>query len=122
MPAAYKTPTHPKTSPSARANISTNEVRRRLAQFALRWAEASSEEADEKLYTAEFLACFGLDKHHYQREYKVLKKDGSAGYMDGFIPSLLIIEGKSLGKNLQKARAQAEEYRWACPPQDQPRR
>ena len=111
MPAAYKTPTHPKTSPSTRANISTNEVRRRLAQFALRWAGASSEEADEKLYTAEFLACFGLDKHHYQREYKVLKKDGSAGYMDGFIPGLLIIEGKSLGKNLDKAREQAESYR-----------
>ena len=71
MPAAYKTPTHPKPSPSTRAHISTNEVRRRLAQFALRWAGASSEEADEKLYTAEFLACFGLDKHHYQREYKV---------------------------------------------------
>ena len=121
MPAAYNTQKSATSRPSTRAHISTNEVRRRLAQFALRWAEASSEEADEKLYTAEFLACFGLDKHHYQREYKVLKKDGSAGYMDGFIPSLLIIEGKSLGKNLQKARAQAEEYRWACPPQDQPR-
>jgi hypothetical protein len=106
---------------TTRPHISTNEVRSRLAQFALRWADASSEEADEKLYTAEFLACFGLDKHHYQREYKVLKQDGSTGYMDGFIPGLLIIEGKSLGKNLAKARQQAEEYRWACPPQEQPR-
>ena len=80
-----------------RPSLSSNQTRSRLSQFALRWANASSEEADEKLYTAEFLACFGLDKHHYQREYKVPKRDGSTGYMDGFIPGLLIIEGKSLG-------------------------
>ncbi|MFI0546983.1 MAG: type IIL restriction-modification enzyme MmeI, partial [Brachymonas sp.] len=114
-------PKHTSAHTSARPALSTNEIRLRLAAFALKWQAASSEEADEKLYTADFLACFGLDKHHYQREYKVLKKDGSTGYMDGFIPGLLIIEGKSLGKNLAKARQQAEEYRWACPPQDQPR-
>ena len=116
MPSPSKT-----TIASRQRALSTHEIRSRLSQFALRWESASSEEADEKLYTAGFLACFDIDKHQYQREYKVTKRDGSTGYMDGFIPGLLIIEGKSLGKDLSKARQQAEEYRWGCPPQHQPR-
>ena len=74
MPSPSKT-----TIASRQRALSTHEIRSRLSQFALRWANASSEEADEKLYTAEFLACFDLDKHHYQREYKVSKRDGSTG-------------------------------------------
>ena len=101
--------------------LTTNEIRSRLAAFAHLWQHASSEEADEKLFTAAFLACFGIGKHQYKREYAVPRADGSTGYMDGFIPGLLIIEGKSLGKNLDKAREQAESYRWGCPTHERPR-
>ena len=101
--------------------LTTNEIRSRLAAFAHQWQHASSEEADEKLFTAAFLACFGIGKHQYKREYAVPRADGSTGYMDGFIPGLLIIEGKSLGKNLDKAREQAESYRWGCPTHERPR-
>ncbi|MFC7462308.1 class I SAM-dependent DNA methyltransferase [Hydrogenophaga defluvii] len=103
------------------AKITTNELRKRLSAFAHQWAGASSERADEKLFTAQFLACFGVQPHQYSREYRLSMRDGSHGFMDGFIPGKVIIEGKSLGKDLKKARAQADEYRWACPPQDQPR-
>ena len=103
------------------AKITTNEFRKRLSAFAYQWAGASSEKADEKLFTAQFLACFGVQPHQYSREYRLTMGDGSHGFMDGFIPGKVIIEGKSLGKDLNKARTQAEEYRWACPPQDQPR-
>lgn len=101
--------------------LTTNELRTRLAAFAHKWKGASSEDADEKLFTADFLACFDIAAHQYKREYAVPKQDGSTGYMDGFIPGKLIIEGKSLGKDLKKARAQAEAYRWGCPPHEQPR-
>lgn len=101
--------------------LTTNELRKRLTAFAHQWQGASSERADEKLFTAQFLACFGIEPHQYQREYPVQKPDGSTGYMDGFIPGSVIIEGKSLGKDLKKARQQAEGYRWACPPHQQPR-
>lgn len=101
--------------------LTTNELRKRLSVFATKWQDASSEKADEKLFTADFLACFGIEAHHYQREFEVKKQDGTTGYMDGFIPGKLIVEGKSLGKNLKKARQQAEEYRWACPEHQQPR-
>ena len=98
------------------AKITTNELRKRLSAFAHQWAGASSEKADEKLFTAQFLACFGVQPHQYSREFRLTMRDGSHGFMDGFIPGKVIIEGKSLGKDLKKARAQAEEYRWACPP------
>lgn len=88
--------------------------------LAHKWKGASSEDADEKLFTADFLACFGLAAHQYKREYAVPKQDGSTGYMDGFIPGSLIIEGKSLGKDLKKARA-GPAYRWGCAPHEQPR-
>jgi hypothetical protein len=103
------------------AKITTNELRKRLSTFAHQWAGASSEKADEKLFTAQFLACFGVHPHQYSREFRLTMRDGTHGFMDGFIPGKVIIEGKSLGRDLRKARAQAEEYRWACPPQDQPR-
>ena len=105
----------------APVRLTTNELRTRLAAFAHKWKGASSEDADEKLFTADFLACFDIAAHQYKREYAVPKQDGSTGYMDGFIPGKLIIEGKSLGKDLKKARAQAEAYRWGCPPHEQPR-
>lgn len=94
--------------------LTTNELRKRLTAFAHQWAAAAREEADEKLFTASFLRCFDIEPHQYLREYAVKKRDGSTGYMDGFIPGKLIIEGKSLGKDLKKARQQAESYRWAC--------
>lgn len=103
------------------AKITTNELRKRLSTFAHQWAGTSSEKADEKLFTAQFLSCFGVQPHQYSREFRLTMPDGSHGFMDGFIPGKVIIEGKSLGKDLKKARKQAEEYRWACAPQDQPR-
>lgn len=109
------------TKQSAPVRITTNELRTRLAAFAHKWKGATSEDADEKLFTADFLACFDIAPHQYKREYAVPKQDGSTGYMDGFIPGKLIIEGKSLGKDLKKARAQAEAYRWGCPMHEQPR-
>ncbi|MDO4768901.1 MAG: N-6 DNA methylase [Brachymonas sp.] len=101
--------------------LTTNELRKRLTAFAHQWAAAAREEADEKLFTADFLRCFDIEPHQYLREYAVKKQDGSTGYMDGFIPGKLIIEGKSLGKDLKKACQQAESYRWACPQHQQPR-
>lgn len=103
------------------SKTTTNELRMRLSAFAHQWAGACSERADEKLFTAQFLACFDVHPHQYRREFRLNMRNGSHGFMDGFIPGKVIIEGKSLGKDLKKARAQAEEYRWACPPQDQPR-
>ncbi len=104
-----------------KTQLTTNELRTRLAAFVHQWTGAEREHADEQLFTGGFLACFGIQPHQYIRQQPVQRQDGSTGYMDGFIPGKLIIEGKSLGKDLKKARRQAEEYRWGCPPEQQPR-
>lgn len=63
------------------AKITTNELRKRLSAFAYQWAGASSEKADEKLFTAQFLACFGVQPHQYSREYRLTMGDGSHGFI-----------------------------------------
>ena len=60
----------------AATRLTTNELRKRLAAFAHQWQGTSSERADEKLFTADFLACFGIAAHQYQREYRVTLADG----------------------------------------------
>ena len=101
--------------------LTTNAIRSRLSAFIQPWREAFREEADAQIFTLRFLECYGLSEHHYVREGKVPKANGSTGYMDGFIPGKFIIEFKSLGKNLKNARQQAEAYRWSCPVHEQPR-
>lgn len=112
MPANPSTPAH---------RLGTNEICTRLAAFARNWQHAYREEADAQIFTLRFLECFGLSEHHYVREGKVPKADGSSGYMDGYIPGKFIIEFKSLGKNLEQAARQADAYRWGCKPHEQPR-
>ena len=103
--------------------LTTREIRNRLQAFAANPAhqQMTREEADEKLYTAAFMRCFGIEKHQYTREKKITLLDGKTGYIDAFIPGTLLIEAKSAGKNLDKAREQAENYRVAILPAEQPR-
>ncbi len=114
--------TKPRKARTAKAApISTVEIRKRLTEFIHHWKGGQDERADAQTFTLRLLECYGLSEHHYQREGKVPKLDGSTGYMDGFIPGKLIIEFKSLGKNLEKAARQAMDYRWGLAPEQQPR-
>lgn len=116
---ATTTPRKPKAAKAA--PISTVEIRKRLTEFVHHWKGGQDERADAQTFTLRLLECYGLNEHHYLREGKVPKLDGSTGYMDGFIPGKLIIEFKSLGKNLEKAARQAMDYRWGLAPEQQPR-
>lgn len=115
--------TKSKTSrkPAQIAALSTVEIRKRLTTFAHGWQGGKDEKADAQTFTLRLLECYGLDEHNYQREGRVPKIDGATGYMDGFIPGKLIIEFKSLGKNLKKAAEQAMGYHWGLPPEQQPK-
>jgi hypothetical protein len=48
-------------------------------------------------------------------EARVLKVGGVRGYIDSFIPGVLLVEQKSLGKNLEEAYKQAQDYFHAIP-------
>ena len=91
-------------------SLTTREVSSRLKAFAA-----------EKLFTKELMKCFGIEAHQYNREQKITLLDGKTGYADAFIPQILLVEAKSAGKNLARAREQAEDYRWGIPVAQQPR-
>jgi len=102
--------------------ITRNEVRTRLAAFAQQWQYAERETADAKLFWARFYECFGIRPESATvYEKAVTKLNGAHGYIDSFIPGLLIVEHKSRGKDLATAQAQAEDYFLALPEVERPR-
>ncbi|MDD2744207.1 MAG: N-6 DNA methylase [Rhodocyclaceae bacterium] len=117
MPPSKKTAAR---KPAQAAPISTTEIRKRLTAFSHNWQGGKDEKADAQTFTLRLLECYGLNEHHYLREGRVPKLGGATGFMDGFIPGKLIIEFKSLGKNLKKAAEQAMGYHWGLPPEQQP--
>lgn len=110
-----------RSSKPSTASLSTSEIRNRLTAFTQQWKSSRVEKSDAQIFTLRLMECYGLNERHYEREDKVPKLDGSTGYMDGFIPGKLIIEFKSLGKNLKEAADQAMNYRWGLAPHQQPR-
>lgn len=93
------------------ANITINEVRRRLQAFAKEHENDSDEKQHAQQFWRDFYACFGLSKSSASMfEARVAKVNGKRGYMDSFIPSLLLVEQKSLNRDLNAAYEQALEY------------
>jgi type I restriction-modification system DNA methylase subunit len=92
-------------------NLTRNELRRRLSAFAKEWQHASRENADAKLFWARFYECFGIRPESATiYEKAVAKLGGGRGFIDSFIPGLLIVEHKSRGGDLAAAFDQASEY------------
>ena len=93
------------------ADITINEVRRRLQLF----AKEHSGDRDEKQYAQQFMrdfyACFGLSKSSASMfEKKVLKFGNKRGFIDSFIPGVLLVEQKTTGEDLYRAFEQAKDY------------
>ncbi len=96
------------------SEITINEVRRRLQLFALEHQNDSDEKQHAQQFWRDFYMCFGLSKSSASMfEKRVLKINGTRGYIDSFIPSVLLVEQKSLGKDLSKAYEQARDYFYA---------
>jgi type I restriction-modification system DNA methylase subunit len=94
--------------------ITINEVRRRLQLFAKEHAQDSDEKQHAQQFWRDFYACFGLSKSSAAMfEARVIKTSGARGYIDSFIPSVLLVEQKSLGRNLYEAYSQAQDYFYA---------
>ena len=102
--------------------LTRNEVRRRLSAFAKQWQDATRENADAKLFWARFYECFGIRPESATiYEKQVAKIGGGIGFIDSFIPGLLIVEHKSRGKSLDAAFNQAADYFTALPEAERPR-
>jgi hypothetical protein len=91
--------------------LTINEVRRRLQAFSKEHENDSDEKQHAQQFWRDFYACFGLSKSSASMfEARVAKINGKRGYIDSFIPSLLLVEQKSLNRDLQNAYEQALEY------------
>ncbi|MDQ2771016.1 MAG: class I SAM-dependent DNA methyltransferase, partial [Bacteroidota bacterium] len=91
--------------------LSLAELRHRAAAFAHEYADTASERAESQSFWRDFLDVFGQNRRRVaQFEVPVKKADGAQGFIDMFIPGKLIVEQKTLGRDLSKATQQARDY------------
>lgn len=93
-------------------SISISEIRSRAAAFAKRWEGEEYERGESQTFWNEFLAVFGVDRKRVAYFEQRAKKSSGAGYgfIDLFWPGVLLVEQKSLGKSLEAAESQADDY------------
>jgi hypothetical protein len=91
--------------------LSWNEIKDRALQFSKEWADASNEEADAKPFLEAFFNVFGIARRKVAFfEHRVKKINDTDGYIDLLWKGTILIEMKSLGKDLDKALQQAKDY------------
>jgi type I restriction-modification system DNA methylase subunit len=91
--------------------LSWNEIKTRAVKFSKDWESASEESAESQTFLNEFFEVFGINRRRVATFEKPVKKiDGREGYIDLLWPGKILIEHKSKGKNLEKAKNQAIAY------------
>jgi len=91
--------------------ISWNEIRHNAIKFSRDWAGVKSERAKKQTFWNEFFQVFGIKRRVVASfEEPVKKISGDYGYIDLFLPGILLVEHKSAGQNLSKAESQAFGY------------
>lgn len=110
-----------KKAPDPSAQLSLQEIRRRLATFLETWKHAASEKAESERWWMEILACYGVEGRRarvVETQYEVIRGDtGRHGWIDVFWPGKYLIEHKSDGElrvapgaSKSNAEIQAEAY------------
>ena len=101
--------------------LSNLTIHERAEEFVEKHHADTYEKGQAQLYWRDFFNIFGVDIHQVVLfEESVKKLDGSQGFIDAFWKGKLIIEHKSLGKNLDLAYSQALEYLDQLPPEELP--
>ncbi len=102
--------------------LSWNEIRARATAFAAEWKGTESEDAHAKPFWVEFFDVFGVSQRKVSSFEKRVNKLGTAqGKIDLLWKGTLLIEHKSLGKDLNKAYKQAIDYFPGLKPEELPR-
>jgi hypothetical protein len=102
--------------------LSWNEIRARATGFAAGWKGTHSEDADAKSFWDAFFEVFGVSRRKVSSFEKRVQKLGTAqGNVDLLWKGTLLIEHKSLGKNLEQAYRQAIDYFPGLKPEELPR-
>ncbi|WP_374428022.1 class I SAM-dependent DNA methyltransferase [Ideonella dechloratans] len=102
--------------------LSWNEIRSRAVDFSKEWKDESSEDAEAKSFWDAFFNVFGIRRRKVATfEQPVKKSDGKGGFIDLLWKGVLVVEHKSLGKDLDRAFVQAKEYFSGLKDRDLPR-
>ena len=91
--------------------LNWNEIKSRALLFSKTWDDACNENSQAKPFWIDFFEIFGItNKRVATFELNVKKLGGAQGFVDLFWPGMLLVEHKSLGKNLDDAVDQAVGY------------
>jgi hypothetical protein len=103
--------------------ISWNEIRARAARFAAEWYGKGYEKGETASFYHDFFQVFGRNRRdvnvYFEKRVKLGKRQ--RGFIDLFWPGVLLVEQKSLGKNLVSARTQATDYFLSLKERERPR-
>ena len=106
--------------------LSWNEIKDRALAFSKEWATAKDEKSEAQRFWIAFFDIFGFTKQRvFAFEHAITKQGdaykGNHGWIDLLWPGVLLVEHKSLGKNLNKAYDQAIDYFAGLKERDLPR-
>ena len=102
--------------------ISLSEIRNRALKFSKEWEDATYERGESHSFWNDFFQIFDVPRRRVATFEEPIKKlSGSQGFIDLFWRGQLLIEHKSFGKNLSKAKSQALEYFPNIPNRDLPK-
>jgi hypothetical protein len=92
-------------------SLSTNEIRLRASNFVKKHEKDFNEKSQSQTFWIRFFEIFGIDQSDVSSfEYQVKKFNDNEGWIDLLWPKVLLVEHKTAGRSLEKARAQAEDY------------
>ncbi len=91
--------------------LSWNEIKRRALAFSKNYENVSKENSETQSFYNDFFDIFGISRRRIATFEEPVKKLGEKrGRIDLFWKGTLLVEQKSLGKNLTKAKQQALDY------------
>jgi len=91
--------------------LSWNEIRARAARFAEEWDGAHYERGETQTFYNEFFDVFGVTRRRVASFEEPVKRLGERrGFIDLFWKGVLLVEQKSAGRDLKRAKQQALDY------------
>lgn len=91
--------------------LSWNEIRVRAARFADEWKDAHYERGESQTFYNEFFEVFGVTRRRVASFEEPVKRLGNErGFIDLFWKGMLLVEQKSAGRDLTRAKEQALDY------------
>ena len=91
--------------------LTWNEIRARAADFAREWSDAHYEKGETQSFYNDFFEVFGVRRRKVATFEELVRLLGEKrGFIDLFWKGVLLVEQKSAGRDLVRARKQAHDY------------